>query len=317
MKTPYLRRIGYHAPNLQRLNLRNLSINYKVLRHIKRSLVGLKALDISNCKGITEEALTRFFENSKLCLNHISLAGLTKAVTSESLKNLDVLSLNYLDLSMCNRLDASFFRRFTETDRLPLKYLKLSFLTSPLLSSDLANILSRAPGLQLLDLESVSFPKESEPKSVLTALDSCFSLKTLNFSGVTTAHPIVFVCSSKEWPWVTDLRIVNFRPRDNAFFLQIILKCVAVEMLDVSNNSQLEADHMKTILVKLKNCRRIRMELTSQISEKLLDKFRGAHPQVVMLRNLVKRVKAKDSGMRVPIPMRKADWPVLGKKKKR
>jgi hypothetical protein len=277
----------------------------------------LKALDISNCKGLDERALTKFFYKNNLKFNHISLAGLTHAVTSKSLKGLDVLQLQYLDISLCNKLDKKFFERFQEVNRLPLKYLKISFLEEVIESSDLVNIFKRSPNLKILDMESIKFPKEKNPKSIFEALDSCYSLTTFNFSGVTSPHPILFLCSDKEWPSVVDLNIKNFRPRDHISFQQIISKCSCVKFLDISSNPQLNQDMMKMILYKIKQVKKIRMELSHHISEKALNQLRGEYPNTIFLRNIARRVKAKDSGLRVPIPKKKADWPQVGKKKKR
>ena len=317
VKPCYLQRIGFHAPNLERLNLRNLAIDRFVLRHIRRTLVNLKALDISNCLGLNERAISKFFRKGRLRLEHLSLAGLTQAVTSRSLRGLDVLSLVYLDVSLCNRLDPTFFLRFAGADRLPLKYLKLCFLEGAFDSASLAQIFRRAPDLKILDMESAIFAKKAEPESIFQALDCCYSLKKLNFSGVTSPSGSVLLCSDKEWGSVTHLSLKNFRPRDHMSFRLLIGKCTGVKFLDVSNNPQLDADSLKSLLAKLPKCLKVRLELTRQISEKALDHLRTEFAQVTFLRNIFRRTKAKDSGLRVPIPTKQADWPVFGKKKKK
>jgi Leucine-rich repeat (LRR) protein len=238
-------------------------------------------------------------------------------VTSKSLKGLNVLELQNLDISQCNKLDKTFFERFKETDRLPLKYLKLSFIDNIVESSDLVEIFKRSPNLKILDMESIKFPKEKNPQSIFEALDSCFSLTKFNFSGVTSPHSIIFSCTDKEWVSVVDLSIKNFRPRDHIGFQQIISKCSNIKYLDISNNPQITQDMLKMILFKIKKCKKIRMELSHQISEKGLDQIREEYKDIIFLRNIARRVKAKDSGLRVPIPKKKADWPQFGKKKKK
>ena len=310
-------KFGFRTPNLERVNLRGLAIQNQFLDHMAESLNSLQAIDIGNCSGITEEGLARFFHTLKRPLKHLGLSGLRTSVTSRSLAALDLSQLVFLDISLCDAICNRFFQRFEASSRFPLKTINLAFVSSTLTCKDLNQFFRNCPSLNSIDLEGILLTSASPPKSIFVPLDCAFNLKSLNFSNIRTEQAFALSCTGVKWLSVQSLFLKNFRPLDHASLEQLVRKCPNLEVLDISHNPQLQTEQLEGLLSNLVNCRKIQMEHTPGISRKDLDNLRKVYPDILFLRQLLHKRKAKDSGLRVPIPTKKADWPNLKKGKKK
>ncbi len=80
--------IGFHAPNLEKLNMSGISIKDDVLIHLSQALKKLVFLDISYVSGLSEEGIGICIKNLSKSITDLNLNACGDCATDESLSEL-------------------------------------------------------------------------------------------------------------------------------------------------------------------------------------------------------------------------------------
>lgn len=175
----FLSKLGYHAPNLEGIDLSGTLIEDSALVELYTSLDQIRTLKICSCPNLTEDSIGSIIESHRKTLEYVTLGHNRWAITDAAIKNLHRCNLIELDLSYCTELTTEALTNFaTKSTGSRLEVLRLDGQKSQWTSEALALLITKnAKTLRVVSLANFSLTKFSS--LFCKALGTCTKLEQL------------------------------------------------------------------------------------------------------------------------------------------
>ena len=315
----FLSKIGYHAANLQGLELSGTLIDDESQIELYDSLNDVVTLKVSNCPNITSKSLTKIINEKCKQLKYITLAHMDHAVDDNVIEKMNKCNLHELDQSYCNSLSsealANFAKKSTTKD---IEVQRLDGVKNGWSGETLQTLIDKnMHSLKVISLVNFSMDKWSSLP--FKAMSNCFNIEQLYLNNIEGMNDEALGNFNKDYDSMQVLSTTMLPDISDSYTIKIPLHCGTLDTVNLTGLPGLTEEKL-TVLIKA--CPSIKTIICNQCSsqnDKAFAELVEENPKIQFIRNLSKPTPISETGLRVWLPRTNAPRPgdkKKGKKKK-
>lgn len=315
----FLSKIGYHAPNLQGIELSGTLIDDDSLVELYDSLDHIITLKVSNCQSLTKKSIGKIINGKYKSLKHVNLAHMGRAATDESLEKLLKCDQQELDLSYCNQLSTEFMAKFaTKSIASKIEVLRLDGVKNVWTSEDLYCLIERNQNsLKVISLVNFALVKWSP--MCFKGISHCSELEQLYINSFEDLTDEAFIHFTSAYDNMQVLSMTMLCEISDFACIKLASKCPILKIVNLTGLNNLTEEKILALIKNVPNIKTIICNLCSSLNDKLFNEIVEDNPNISFIRNQKQLTSVSETGLRVWLPKKNAPRPgdkKKGKKKK-